>query len=195
MKAFFSILSLVSFADEINALKRYCEESLGITSFAGLKHLVVFFFITSLLCTAIRWVKHFGQDRMRFNPRLLKLWQNKKVQYLVSFLQLAVEKKTPFLVHPKQIFGPSYFVGRLMAIDCTFLFLMIWLKPPHTKPSLTRALYLKKDYIVCADLKRLRYCEKLPNFKKKFVEQNIAGNVPFYQTWHCISTALYIEEG
>ena len=51
---FLSILSLVSFADEIYALKRYCEESLGITSFAGLKHLVVFFCITSLLCTAIR---------------------------------------------------------------------------------------------------------------------------------------------
>ena len=75
----FSILSLVSFADEINALKRYCEESLGIASFAGLKHLLVFCFLTSLLCTAIRWVKHFGQDRMRFNPILLKFLQNKKV--------------------------------------------------------------------------------------------------------------------
>ena len=29
---------------------------------------------------------------------------------MVSFLQLAVEKKAPFLVHPKQIFGSSYFV-------------------------------------------------------------------------------------
>ena len=86
MKAFFSILSLVSFADEINALKRYCEESLGITSFAGLKHLVVFFFITSLLCTAIRWVKHFGQGRLRLLKKirmpniwcLLYSWQLRK---------------------------------------------------------------------------------------------------------------------
>ena len=29
------------------------------------------------------------------------------------FLQPTAEKKTPFLVHPKQIFGPSYFVRAL----------------------------------------------------------------------------------
>ena len=32
---------------------------------------------------------------------------------MVPFLQLAAEKKAPFLVHPKQIFGPSYFARAL----------------------------------------------------------------------------------
>ena len=47
---------------------------------------------------------------------MLKQSQNKKDRKFVSaapkmlsFLQLAAEKKTPFLVQLKQIFGPSYF--------------------------------------------------------------------------------------
>ena len=46
----------------------------------------------------------------------LKQSQNKKGRKFVSaapkmvpFLQLAAEKKTPFLMQLKQIFGPSYF--------------------------------------------------------------------------------------
>ena len=33
---------------------------------------------------------------------------------MVPFLQLAAEKKNPFLVWLKQIFGPSYFVKALI---------------------------------------------------------------------------------
>jgi hypothetical protein len=39
-------------------------------------------------------------------------------QKLCPFLQLATEKKTPFLEHPKQIFGPSYF---LSALDSSYI--------------------------------------------------------------------------
>ena len=44
---------------------------------------------------------------------------------MVSFLQLAAKKKTSFLVQPKQIFGPSYFVRALLFIffgDYSILF-------------------------------------------------------------------------
>ena len=50
------------------------------------------------------------------SANVVKQSQNKKSQKFVSaaqkwchFLQLAAEKKTPFLVQLKQIFGPSYF--------------------------------------------------------------------------------------
>ena len=53
----------------------------------------------------------------------LKQSQNKKgrkfvsaAPKMVSFLQLAAEKKTPFLVQLTQIFGPSYFVRALLIL-------------------------------------------------------------------------------
>ena len=53
----------------------------------------------------------------------LKQWQNKKGLTFgmhwkcCLFLQLPAEKKTPFLVHPKQIFGSSYF-DRALIVMC-----------------------------------------------------------------------------
>ena len=44
---------------------------------------------------------------------LLKQSQNKKGQK--KYLQLAAEKKTPFLVQLEQFFGPSYFVKALVS--------------------------------------------------------------------------------
>ena len=35
---------------------------------------------------------------------------------MVSFLKLAAEKKALSLVHPKQIFGPSYFVKTKVSV-------------------------------------------------------------------------------
>ena len=42
-----------------------------------------------------------------------RLWSFKDATKMVSFLLLAGEKKTPFLVHLKQMFDPSYYVGAL----------------------------------------------------------------------------------
>ena len=36
------------------------------------------------------------------------------------FLQLPAEKKTPFFVHLKQIFGPSFFFDRALIVMCIF---------------------------------------------------------------------------
>ena len=44
---------------------------------------------------------------------MCELHQKLSLYFILLFLQLADEKKTPFLVQLKQIFGPSYFVRAL----------------------------------------------------------------------------------
>ena len=65
--------------------------------------------MTSLISSTL-----FGKENLK--KTILKRSQNKKgrkfvsaAPKMVSFLLLSAEKKTPFLVQLKQIFGPSYF--------------------------------------------------------------------------------------
>ena len=52
-----------------------------------------------------------SRDKIRKAKYLFGMYRK-----LSPFLQLATEKKTPFLEHPKQIFGPSYFLSALDSV-------------------------------------------------------------------------------